>query len=1014
MDLSPRAYEKNLVRWGIMSVWTRTSHFGFFAILVLLATTSIGSAQAQVFIFAPGTGIVSSEGVLSFKDIYSFNIPSLYLSGGSVIQLDASTTYPTLLSNQIRFALWGHSPSNIPKVDIVVPIPSTYVLHAKSYIWASSNLFIDGQSSNKTVTVSFEPFGAGIKVVNSSCILTSVTYSSDGGVEILGITTENAGVMKLLSPSGKPTTVVLDGVTQPEGSSWTFNAAANILTLTGSSVWQIYWGGKTSITITSNPNGSTLVRVDGVLITTPKTYEWDVGSTHALEALSPVVGGPATQYVWTGWSDGGAGSHNYVVPLSAETVTATYKTQHYLAVSSNPLTIDNPRPSGWYDEGSTVTVQCDTPVSDGSKKQYVFTSWSVDASGSNPTVMLTMDGPKDVVADYKTRYLLSIAVSSYGSGSTNPAPGTHWYDLGTSVQVTAIPASTYILKNWELDGVDKGATNPISFSMDAPHDLTANFERPTVEVAVTSSIEGSGFAEVDGTPITTPETFQWPYGSSHLLNAKSPVSVADGVRYVWVSWSDGGGQTHTITVPPSPVTFTATYKTQNRLIVSVNDTTKGTTSPSTGIYWYDSGQAVQVTANPNPGYVLDEWMLDGESAGSDNPISVGMVEPHDLLAKFSRPSISVTITSTPEGEGFVLVDGEPAVTPAEFHWVIGGTHTISILTPLSGGNGTQYVWVEWSDGGEQTHNITVSEPVTLTAIYKRQYLLTIQTVERYGSTTPASPGEYWFDENTIIDSRATPRQGYLFIYWMLDGVNVGEDNPISVTMNRIHSLKAVFEYGAETLIVEALQDGGGVVRGLPVTVDGSVTKQTDLNGRVNFTVSKGAHTVQVQSPYNKDVVTRYLFLRWSDGVTENPRMVAAFGSPLRAIFKPQFLVAVETMPVGLTPNPTVTPGGDGGFYDVGSTVTLTAGDVAGFTFNMWVLNGESRPFGEKTSTFSVRNPVVGVAVFTTSGRVIGGRGGVSLPFYDQSIISIFSLLAVAVIGLRRELLFRLRGVRRSS
>ena len=276
--------------------------------------------------------------------------------------------------------------------------------------------------------------------------------------------------------------------------------------------------------------------------------------------------------------------------------------------------------------------------------------------------------------------------------------------------------------------------------------------------------------------------------------------------------------------------------------------------------------------------------MDGEAAGNNDAISLNMSDPHSLLAKFSKPYVVVTVTSDPTGEGFMLVDGEPLTTPAELHWTIGKTHTLSTLTPVSGGSGVQYLWVNWSDSGEQTHEVAVSQnQTTFTASYKKQYLLNFLSVEGYGSTTPASPGDYWFDVDVTVEVRATPKEGYFLNQWRLDEVSVGSENPISVTMDRTHSLKAVFEYGAETLIVEAVQEGGGVIRGLSVTVDGSMIRQTDSNGRVNFTVTKGTHTVLFQSPYSKDVGTRYLFLRWEDGVTENPRTVASFGSPLRGL-----------------------------------------------------------------------------------------------------------------------------------
>jgi hypothetical protein len=59
---------------------------------------------------------------------------------------------------------------------------------------------------------------------------------------------------------------------------------------------------------------------------------------------------------------------------------------------------------------------------------------------------------------------------------------------------------------------------------------------------------------IDGTSYTAPQTFSWTVGSSHTLSLSSPQNGPSGIRYLYSSWSDGGAQTHTITVPSSRIT----------------------------------------------------------------------------------------------------------------------------------------------------------------------------------------------------------------------------------------------------------------------------------------------------------------------------------------------------------------------------------------------------------------------------------------------------------------------------
>jgi hypothetical protein len=42
-------------------------------------------------------------------------------------------------------------------------------------------------------------------------------------------------------------------------------------------------------------------------------------------------------------------------------------------------------------------------------------------------------------------------------------------------------------------------------------------------------------------------------------------------------------------------------------------------------------------------------------------------------------------------------------------------------------NGTKYIFLNWSDGGDTTHNITVNAPLSLTAFYKVQFKLVMNS-----------------------------------------------------------------------------------------------------------------------------------------------------------------------------------------------------------------------------------------------------------------------------------------------
>jgi hypothetical protein len=50
-------------------------------------------------------------------------------------------------------------------------------------------------------------------------------------------------------------------------------------------------------------------------------------------------------------------------------------------------------------------------------------------------------------------------------------------------------------------------------------------------------------------------------GSTNSISALTPQRIR-AKQYAFSSWSDGGAQTHVITAPASPATFTATFTRQ--------------------------------------------------------------------------------------------------------------------------------------------------------------------------------------------------------------------------------------------------------------------------------------------------------------------------------------------------------------------------------------------------------------------------------------------------------------------
>jgi len=219
----------------------------------------------------------------------------------------------------------------------------------------------------------------------------------------------------------------------------------------------------------------------------------------------------------------------------------------------------------------------------------------------------------------------------------------------------------------------------------------------TAAITVTSSPTGSGFVRVDGVEITTPQTFTWDVGSTHIMEALSPISGGTGIQHVWVSWSDGGAQSHTITVPSSPTTYTANFKKQYMLTVSISPAGAGVLSASSG--WRDDGTTVQVTATPNTGYSFYYWSLDGVNVGSSPSYSVPMNSPHSLTAFFrgtSTMSLGLSAESIALGAS-VTVSG--TITPAQPSPEIPVGTTVVLSYSLDGSTWNIFIMTQTASGG---------------------------------------------------------------------------------------------------------------------------------------------------------------------------------------------------------------------------------------------------------------------------------------------------------------------------
>jgi outer membrane protein assembly factor BamB len=139
-------------------------------------------------------------------------------------------------------------------------------------------------------------------------------------------------------------------------------------------------------------------------------------------------------------------------------------------------------------------------------------------------------------------------------------------------------------------------------------------------------------------------------------------------------------------------------------------------------------------------------------------------------------------------------------------------------------------------------------------------------------------------------------------------------------------------------------------------------------------VTAGSHTIEVITPQEKDNSThvsgndtRYIFDRWNDNNTENPRTVNVTGDiTYTAQMKVQYKVEFEVEGSGTV------SGASEGYYDSESTVTITASPDSGYILDHWEVNGVD--FGNSNPLqLTVNEPKHVKAVFVVSTMTVSEK-----------------------------------------
>jgi phospholipase C len=216
----------------------------------------------------------------------------------------------------------------------------------------------------------------------------------------------------------------------------------------------------------------------------------------SLCALSALLlascGGGSPASTGSGSGSGSGSTTSYQLTVTAPATGAG-------TITSSPAGISCPGTCTASFTQSTQVTLSETPGTN-----YFFGGWSGSCTGTS-TCTVTMSAAESVSATFNAGIGLTVAESGTGTGAvtSSPAgitcPGTCSAEFAPNSQVTltATPNSNYSFVGW---GGNCSGTSACTVTLSASESITATFNAPVTDIALTVSLAGAGAGTVTSTP----------------------------------------------------------------------------------------------------------------------------------------------------------------------------------------------------------------------------------------------------------------------------------------------------------------------------------------------------------------------------------------------------------------------------------------------------------------------------------------------------------------------------------
>ena len=400
--------------------------------------------------------------------------------------------------------------------------------------------------------------------------------------------------------------------------------------------------------------------------------------------------------------------------------------------------------AGKYEQNTSVTLTAQP------KAGYEFVNWTENGTEVSTSAEYTFTATKnrDLVANFRKLVNVTVTASNDSYGTVS---GGGEYSPGTSVTVTATPATDCVFVNWTKNGTEVSTSASYTFTAQEDVELVANFRQlDNYTVTVVSSngeygtVSGGGTVK-EGNSVTVVAT---PSADCYFVNwTKDGVQVSTSATYTFT--------------PEGNVTLTANFEHVQEFTVSVtsSNTAYGTVS---GGGKFKTGESATVKATAIGDSIFVNWTKNGVEVSTSAEYTFTVQESVDLVANFRQPdTYTVTVSSSNDAYGSASGSGSYKE----------GTSVTVTATPAA-----DCVFVNWTKNGEQ---VSTSASYTFTPDSDVELVANFRLLNSYTITAVSSNNDYGtvsgggtYKEGAEVTLKATAIGDYMFVNWTVDGSEV--------------------------------------------------------------------------------------------------------------------------------------------------------------------------------------------------------------------------------------------------